>query len=94
MTDKPETKKPAAAAKTAPKVDESAIAPAVAVHSIVVGNGERVLPGSFYTAKSAAERKELLDLGAIREFEDEAELALFEKIEASKKDIDPAEALG
>jgi len=88
-----ETKKPAA--KAAAKIEDTvAVKPAVAVHSIVVGKDERVAPGSFYTPVDEAQRDELLALGAIRELEDESEIALYEKIEASKAPVDPEGALG
>lgn len=74
----------AAPVVTENKVKATPVQAAVAVHSIVHGKGQRAEPGSFFTAATEAERQELLDLGAIREFEDEAELALYEKIEASK----------
>lgn len=83
--DKPIVAPQGAKAPEAKPLDKkSGVKPAVAVHSIVHGEGERTEPGGFFIASSAAERKELLDIGAIREIEDEAEQALYEKIAASK----------
>jgi len=71
MTEKVETK-PAAKPTPTPKKPKKVL---VAVHNI---NGV-IEPGTPFTG-SAKDLKELLELGAAREPEGEAEVALFEKL--------------
>jgi hypothetical protein len=75
MTEKSEKPAAAVAAAAKPAAPKKAKQILVAVHNI---NGT-IEPGTPFTG-SAKDLKEMLDLGAAREPEGEAELALFEKI--------------
>jgi hypothetical protein len=85
MTEKVETKPAAAPKAAAPKKPKKVL---IAVHSI---NGE-IAPGTPFTG-SAKELTELLELGAAREPEGDAEEALIEKIGGSVVSLGDADDL-
>lgn len=68
---------------SAKPVKGDAIAPLKAIHYIVYGKAKHAAADSIFVATSAAERQELLDLGAARELDEvEAIVAKSLKLEA------------
>ena len=79
--------KPTPAEKPAatPQAKAEKVEPAFALHQITYGKNLTAVPGSLFTPTSVAERKELVDLEAIRDLT-EAEQAVFEKMAAATSD--------
>jgi len=84
-------RKPKNAPETAKAAPESGVQPVVAVNRIVYGDKNVAPSGSLFTPTTQKEYDELFAIKAVREPTD-AELALYERIAASKPAKTPAPA--